>query len=60
MVISLRAPETAPTPVDGSRDMTDAIATFGVKSPCSIRLQNVPKASMLKGSDAVGADVPQD
>ena len=40
--------------------MTDAIATFGVKSPCSIRLQNVPKASMLKGSDAVGADAPQD
>jgi hypothetical protein len=36
-----------PTPVDGSRDMTKPIATFGVKSPCNIRSRKTPNTSML-------------
>src|SRR5215813_488490 len=60
IVISPRAPETAPTPVDGVRIMTEPSATFGLKSPRNIKSRKTPNVSMLYGSAPCGSEAPAD
>jgi hypothetical protein len=50
MVIAPRATATAPTPVVGCFAIAATSGTFGVKSPLSIMLRNIPKVSIANGS----------